>query len=290
MHAGTRRVTRWDERRAGMKKGGGGGGETLRTKRKNVKRKRRIAQQRWRFDLLLAPSRETVRGWLSVRMSIFGTSEPKFLLNEPDRKETLVLSPAAGRRLLSVRPESPLSSSVHLFNLKTLSVPAACGSPPLPHQVSERVRGHEGAALSHCKQSKPHSSWTVKTISVTNMSELLCPAARSQSAEWTGEFEGCLETSWQAIGWSIRTEQKYVTEGKTIRVNTQQLKTVLPYIRKPIIVMAKARPRARAPASAGLWLTLNTRRRKTEPAAFSTNFSLRSSSNIQLQETNKAIF
>lgn len=174
MHAGTRRVTRWDERRAGMKKGGGGGGETLRTKRKNVKRKRRIAQQRWRFDLLLAPSRETVRGWLSVRMSIFGTSEPKFLLNEPDRKETLVLSPAAGRRLLSVRPESPLSSSVHLFNLKTLSVPAACGSPPLPHQVSERVRGHEGAALSHCKQSKPHSSWTVKTISVTNMSELLC--------------------------------------------------------------------------------------------------------------------
>lgn len=65
-----------------------------------------------------------------MRMSIFGTSEPKFLLNEPDRKETLVLSPAAGLRLLSVRPESSLSSSVHLFNLKTLSVPAACGSPP----------------------------------------------------------------------------------------------------------------------------------------------------------------
>lgn len=67
-----------------------------------------------------------------MRMSIFGTSEPKFLLTEPDRKETLVLSPAAGLRLLSVRPESPLSSSVHLFNLKTLSVPAACGSPPSP--------------------------------------------------------------------------------------------------------------------------------------------------------------
>lgn len=77
-----------------------------------------------------------------MRMSIFGTSEPKFLLTEPDRKETLVLSPAAGLRLLSVRPESPLSSSVHLFNLKTLSVPAACGSPPLTRylNVSEDMK------------------------------------------------------------------------------------------------------------------------------------------------------
>lgn len=77
-----------------------------------------------------------------MRMSIFGPSEPKFILNEPDRKETLVLSAAAGLRLLSVRPESPLSSSVHLFDLKTLSVPAACGPRPLTRylNVSEDMK------------------------------------------------------------------------------------------------------------------------------------------------------